>query len=171
MKRRSFLTGVAATSAVASASQLSSSRAYGANERIRFALIGCGGRGRFVAGHMRKVPHVELAAVCDVYEKNASSTKQWAGGSCQAFHDFRDVLDQKDIDAVVIATPDHWHAIPAVKACQAGKDVYVEKPLAHNIVEGRAIVTAARKHDRIVQTGTQQRSASHGLARDDESDG
>jgi len=84
-----------------------------------------------------------------------------AGPGARAFKDFRKLLEQKDVDAVLIATPDHWHAIPTVLACQAGKDVYVEKPLAHNIREGRAMVDAARRNKRVVQTGMQHRSAPH----------
>src|SRR5204863_592500 len=104
---------------------------------------------------------VEYGAAADVYLPNAERTRQWAGPTARAYQDFRRLLDQKEIDAVHIATPDHWHAIPTVLACQAGKDVYVEKPLAHNVREGRAMVAAARKYNRIVQTGTQHRSSSH----------
>jgi predicted dehydrogenase len=110
---------------------------------------------------MRKCPEVELAVVCDVYDKNAASARESLGGKCPAHRDFRRVLDDKTIDAVLVATPDHWHATMAVLACQAGKDVYVEKPLAHNVREGRAVVMAARRHNRIVQVGTQHRSAAH----------
>jgi predicted dehydrogenase len=124
-------------------------------------LIGCGGRGRNVAKLMREVPGVEFAAVCDVYEPNAASAKEWAGQRARVFKDFRKLLEDKDVDAVLVATPDHWHAIPTVLACQAGKDVYVEKPLAHNIKEGRAMVEAARRYHKIVQAGTQHRSAPH----------
>ena len=110
---------------------------------------------------MREVPGVEFGAVCDVYETNAAAAKEWAGPRANAFKDFRKVLDEKGIDAVLIATPDHWHAIPTILACQSGKDVYVEKPLAHNIREGRAMFEAARRYKRVVQTGTQHRSAPH----------
>jgi predicted dehydrogenase len=165
MQRRQFLKRVAQTSAGASAAVLTSNRAHagplGANDRVRIGWIGCGGRGRFVAGHMRNVPGTEFVAVCDVYERNLAAAKEWGGEGCRAHRDFRELLDQDDVDAVLIATPDHWHAIPTVLACQAGKDVYVEKPLGHNVREGRAMVQAAREHNRIVQTGTQQRSAPH----------
>jgi predicted dehydrogenase len=110
---------------------------------------------------MRSVPGVEFVAVCDVYERNLARAKDWIGGDCRAYKDFRELLDQGDVDAVLVATPDHWHAIPTVLACQAGKDVYVEKPLGHNVREGQAMVRAAREHNRVVQTGTQQRSAAH----------
>ncbi len=140
---------------------LSSRMIRGANERVRVGLIGCGGRGRLVARLMNEVPDVEFSAVCDVYDRQTNAAKEWAGARCRAFGDFRRVLESKDVDAVLIATPDHWHAIPAVLACQAGKDIYIEKPLGHTIREGRAIVDAARKHERIVQAGTQHRSAPH----------
>ena len=98
-------------------------------------------------------PDVRVAAVCDVYEPHARRPQSAADGKPEVYHDFRKVLDRKDIDAVVIATPDHWHAIPTILACQAGKDVYCEKPLTHRIAEGRAVVTAAEKHKRVTQMG------------------
>ncbi len=158
MQRRQFLHAVGAAASVGA---LASSRVLGANERVGVGLIGCGTRGMAVARLMRQAANVEFAAVCDVYGPHANAAKSWAGPNCRAFGDFRKLLDLKEVEAVVIATPDHWHAIPAVRACQAGRDVYVEKPLAHNIREGRAIVEAARKHNRIVQVGTQHRSAEH----------
>lgn len=161
MKRRQFLKRVAQGAAMASTSAWSAGRILGANERVNVAWIGCGGRGRHVAGLMRQVPQVDFIAVCDVYDAHAAAAREWAGGRSAAFRDFRKVLELKDVDAVLIATPDHWHAIPTVLACQAGKDVYVEKPLAHNIKEGRAMVAAARRHNRVVQMGAQQRSAPH----------
>jgi predicted dehydrogenase len=114
-----------------------------------------------VARLMRDAPDAQFVAACDVYQTNAGRAKDWAGSDAVAYPDFRRALDRQDIDAIVVATPDHWHAIPTVLACQAGKDVYVEKPLAHNIREGRAMVDAARTHKRIVQTGMQHRSAPH----------
>jgi predicted dehydrogenase len=161
MKRREFIKHAISGTAVASTAAISATRIVGANERVVVGLIGCGGRGMTVAGLMRDVPGVEFAAVCDVFETNAAAAREWAGPRATAFKDFRKLLEQKDVDAVLIATPDHWHAIPTVLACQAGKDVYVEKPLAHNIKEGRAMVEAARRNKRIVQAGTQHRSAPH----------
>jgi predicted dehydrogenase len=158
MKRREFIKQGAATIATTA---VSAKRILGANDRVRLGLIGCGGRGMDVAAAMRKAPGAEYVAVCDVYETNANAAREWAGTAARAFGDFRKLLELKDVDAVHIATPDHWHAIPTVLACQAGKDVYVEKPLAHNVREGRAMVAAARKYNRIVQAGTQQRSAPH----------
>lgn len=140
---------------------LSAGRIRGASDRVIVGLIGCGGRGMNVANLMRAVSGVEYGAVCDVYETNVRAAREWAGAGARSFGDFRRLLELKDVDVVHIATPDHWHAILTVLACQAGKDVYVEKPLAHNVREGRAMVAAARRYNRIVQTGTQQRSAPH----------
>jgi predicted dehydrogenase len=161
MHRRQFIKRAAHAAAGVSACSLSATNVLGANERVNVALIGCGARGMFVARLMRQVPNVDFVAVCDVYERNAGRARDWAGAGCQSYSDFRRVLDRKDVHAVIVATPDHWHAIPTVLACRAGKDVYVEKPLAHNIREGRAMVEAARRHRRIVQSGTQHRSAPH----------
>src|SRR5207302_6957538 len=161
MKRRQFIKRVVQTGAVVSATALSAEHVLGANERVRVGLIGCGGRGMFDAKLMRAAPEVEFVAVCDLYPLHVARAREWAGPSAKEYKDFRRLLEQKDIDAVLIATPDHWHAIPAVLACQAGKDVYVEKPLSHNIQEGRTMVDAARRHNRVVQMGAQQRSAPH----------
>src|SRR4029079_1639526 len=98
-------------------------------------------------------PDVEVAALCDVYEPHRLRARSLVNGKPSTHGDFREVLDRKDIDAVVIATPDHWHAIPTILACQAGKDVYCEKPLSYRIAEGRAMVTAAAKARRITQMG------------------
>jgi len=161
MNRRQFLRRSTHCAVLLSGGALAVRRALGANDRVNLGLIGCGGRGMTVARSLRAVPNVEFAAVCDVYEPRLEAAHAWAGPSCRRFRDFRALLELKEVDAVLIATPDHWHAIPTVLACQAGKDVYVEKPLAHNIKEGRAMVDAARRHNRIVQVGTQQRSAPH----------
>lgn len=161
MKRREFINSAITGSVVVSTTALSYERIVGANDRVVVGLIGCGGRGRSVAKLMRDVPGVEYGAVCDVYETNAKEAQGWAGTASKQFGDFRKLLELKDVNAVHIATPDHWHAAITVLACQAGKDVYVEKPLAHNVREGRVMVTAARRYNRIVQTGTQHRSAPH----------
>jgi predicted dehydrogenase len=164
MKRRTFIKAAlqgtaAACSATAALGQ--GENVLGANERVNVGLIGCGTRGMTVARLMRQVPNVAFVAACDVYDRNADAARQWAGKGCQTYRDFRQVLARKDVHAILVATPDHWHAIPTILACQAGKDVYVEKPLAHNIREGRAMVAAARMHNRIVQCGMQHRSAEH----------
>ena len=133
----------------------------GANDRIRVGIIGCGGMGRSDWRTFLGEPDVVPVAVCDVYvpfrERAAAMCKE----KVDAYPDFRRLLDRSDIDAVIIATPDHWHALLTVTACQAGKDVYVEKPLSLTVREGRSMVDAARKHQRIVQVGAQQRSGEH----------
>ena len=138
----------------------------GANDRVRVGVIGCGGQANWDASDFAKQPDAQIVALCDVYDgsiKNtlANQTLKLDAEKTPKFKDFRRLLESKDIDAVIIATPDHWHALPTMMACQAGKDVYVEKPLALSIVEGRRMVEAARKHNRVIQVGTQQRSARH----------
>jgi predicted dehydrogenase len=162
MKRRVFLKNVATSAAALSTmSAFSADRVRGANDRVNVALIGCGGRGKAVAKLMRDVANVDFVAACDAYDPRTDEARAWAGSHCKAFRDFRKLLEMKEVDAVLIATPDHWHAIPAVLACQAGKDVYLEKPMGHNIREGRLVVNATRKHNRIVQVGIQHRSSPH----------
>jgi len=165
MNRRSFLkTAAGSTAAVAlSASPASSSQVLGANDRINVGLIGCGGRGRLVAGHFARLKNVAVTAVCDISDATIAQarTGEFAAPNAEGYKDLRRVLDRKDIQAIIVATPDHWHAIPTVLGCQAGKDVYVEKPLGHNVVEGRKMVEAARRYNRVVQHGTQHRSAPH----------
>ncbi|MFN7828188.1 MAG: Gfo/Idh/MocA family protein [Acidobacteriota bacterium] len=135
-------------------------RVIGANERINIALIGCGDRGTAIWKKFLLNQDVNPVAVCDVYENFLNRAAATAPG-LKTYRDFREIIDRKDIDAVVIATPDHWHAIPTILACQAGKDVYVEKPLSLTVAEGRQMVRAARQHRRVVQTGSQQRSGPH----------
>jgi predicted dehydrogenase len=124
-----------------------------ANEAIVLGFIGVGGMGTGLLNIFNKFSDVRIAAVCDVYEPHARRAQSATDGRAELHHDFRKVLDRKDIDAVVIATPDHWHAIPTIMACQAGKDVYCEKPLTHRLAEGRAVVKAVQKHRRITQMG------------------
>lgn len=149
MQRRYFL-----------ATALASSQVSGANERVNLALVGCGGRGRYVAGFAKENPHARFVATADVYLPNAQSAAARLGAE-QAAQDFRRLLDRKDIDAVIVATPDHWHATIAVLAAEAGKDAYVEKPLAYSISEGRKIVDAMERTKRLIFAGTQHRSAPH----------
>jgi len=142
-------------------------RVLGSNDRIRVALVGCGGMGRGDLRDFLKVKNVECAALCDVDEAQlGKATKDILEPASAVVprvktSDFRKVLDIGELEAVIVATPDHWHALPTVMACQAGKDVYVEKPLSVSIGEGRVMVDVARKYDRVVQMGTQQRSAPH----------
>jgi predicted dehydrogenase len=150
--RRSFL----ATSAM-SFTALSTSNVLGANEKIRLGMIGLGGRGMGSAKWFGGIPGVEIAYLCDADSKAVDRAKK-SYPNAKTTQDLRNVIEDKDIDAVVVSTCNHWHVLASVWACQAGKDVYVEKPISHNIWEGRKLVEAARKYDRIVQGGTQQRS-------------
>lgn len=135
------------------------SRILGANERIRLGLIGCGDRGKLVLSNFIKTDQVEVPAICDVWAEKMAEVKKTSAPNAQEFGDHRKLLDQsKQLDAVLIATPDHWHAQTAIDALNAGKDVYVEKPLTLTIEEGPQIVKAARINDRICQVGMQQRS-------------
>ncbi len=163
MLRRRFLATAAAGVSSLAFSAKTYSQIVGANNRVRLALIGCGGRGRGVARLMAQVPDTEYVAFADLYNVNAGRAKEssWANNSGAVYKDFRATLDRNDIHAVHVATPDHWHAIPAYMASLAGKHSYVEKPLTHNIREGRALVDAARSNNTIVQTGMQHRSAPH----------
>ena len=123
----------------------------GASQRLTVGMIGVGGMGNVHLGNMlefRKEGKVALAAVCDVDEDRLARAVQRAGPGVTPYRDYRHVLLRKDIDAVVIATPDHWHAVQTVQACQTGKHVYVEKPASVTVAEGRAMVEAARKHHR-----------------------
>lgn len=158
--RRSMLR-TAAHGAVAMTAS-SYSRILGANDRIQLGLIGCGGRGRYVLETFVKTDQVEVPAVCDVWPERSAMTKKVAPNA-QQFVDHRKLLDTKGVDAVLIATPDHWHARTAMDALNAGKDVYVEKPLTLKIEEGPEIVKAARMNDRVCQVGMQQRSGKHYL--------
>lgn len=133
----------------------------GANDKLLTGLIGSGGRGRHVWGNFLEQPEIEPVAVCDVYRPFLEKGVRMTGDRAQPFHDFRKLLNLRDLDAVIIATPDHWHALMTIAACQAGKDIYCEKPLSLTILEGRRMVEAARRYKRVVQTGSQQRSGAH----------
>jgi len=127
-----------------------------ASERVTAAVIGCGGRGTSLLD-IHDDPACTIAAVCDVDQQHLAAAKKRIP-TCATYQDFRHILDRRDIDAVLIATPDHWHAAITIMACQAGKDVYCEKPLCRTIHEGRRMVAAARRYERVVQMGTQYRS-------------
>ena len=135
------------------------------NDKVTIALIGCGGMGLYNLSDFLRAPEVQVATVCDVDDSHselaASAVEKASRPKPKKCRDFREVLDDKSIDAVIVATPDHWHAIPFISACMAGKDVYCEKPISHNILEGRAMVNAARKYKKVSQIGTQQRSGEH----------
>lgn len=157
LSRRSFL---AAGATALAAPYFVPARAFGANERIVTAHVGLGGQGMSNLNNFLKHGAVP-AALCDVdsdHLAKAVNHVKSKGHTVDAVGDYRRLLDRKDIDAVVVVTPDHWHALPTIHACQAGKDVYCEKPLSLTVVEGRRMVEAARANKRIVQTGSQQRS-------------
>ena len=156
--RRHFL----GTSLVTAAAPFARARAS-ANERVRVAIIGVNGRGLDLIRMFRDSDNARVTHVCDADTRAfAKALSGFDTGQTPATEqDFRRMLDHKEIDAVAIATPDHWHALMTVLACQAGKDVYVEKPACHNVIEGTRMVEAARKYNRVVQHGTQRRSAQH----------
>ncbi len=157
LSRRAFnQTTAAATVALTAAS---ASRAYGANDRIRVGCIGVGNRGRQVMDGFLAHKDMEIVALCDVQKSTLERANKKLDGKADTCGDFREIIDRKDVDAVMIATPDHWHAVQCVDACDAGKDVYVEKPLCVTIHEGRRMVEAARRNNRVVQVGTHRRSS------------
>jgi predicted dehydrogenase len=145
MQRRTFLAGSLAGPLVADAP-------------LRVGVIGAGGRGQYLIEQFKEIG-ASIAAVCDVYEPNLKRGIASASTGVSSFHDYRKLLDDRSLEAVVIATPDHWHARMAIDAVEAGKDVYLEKPLAHTIDDGFALVDAVRRTHRILQVGTQRRSA------------
>ncbi len=130
-------------------------------DQMRVALIGSGGRGRSVMGRFRRHTDITIAGVCDVYEPNLERGLADAGGGARAYRNYAQLLDNKEIDVVIIASPEHWHHRMLLDAIAAGKDVYIEKPLCHTPEEGAEMVQAVRASDRIVQVGMQRRS--HGL--------
>jgi predicted dehydrogenase len=151
MNRRYFFASLAA-------GVQSARYAYPANDTIRVGCIGTGGRAQALMRNFEVVKGLRIGAVCDVWTGNLERGKQIAGPSVFGTKDYRAVLDRKDIDAVLIGAPDHQHAPLTIAACEAGKDVYVEKPLTHDVSEGQAVIEAQNRHKRIVQVGTQQRS-------------
>ena len=155
MNRRNFMISLAATSTVVGSSYAEKS----ANEQVNIAVVGLRGRGRAHYRNFCRIPGVKVTAVCDIDERlfpqTVSDIEERCGKKPKTYNDFRKLLENPDIHAVSIATPDHWHALQIIWACQAGKDVYVEKPLAYDFDEGRKMVQAARKYDRVVQVGTQ----------------
>lgn len=164
LSRRHFNAMVAASAAASTLTTVGRSRAAGPNEKFGLAVVGVNGRGQSHIGGFGKNDNVEIRAIVDIDEKvgaeRASQIAEKYGERPAVYRDVREALDSKDIDIVSCATPNHWHALIGIWAMQAGKDVYVEKPISHNIHEGRALVAAAKKHGRMFQTGTQCRSSS-----------
>jgi predicted dehydrogenase len=155
MERRTFLMGAG----------LVAMGARAANDTVGIGVIGLGGRGRDHLKYYSKLPNARVVAICDVNQAQTERAAQIAGklqgGQPHIYQDLRKLFEDKDVDAVSIATPNHWHALATIWACQAGKDVYCEKPACYNIFEGRAMEAAARKSKRIVQIGMQGRTIAH----------
>jgi predicted dehydrogenase len=150
--RRTFL---------AAATAASYARILGANERVQVGFIGYGLIGAQHVHDFKAEPDADLVAMCETYQPRLDQGLQACGPRAKSYRDFRRLLDDKDIQAVVVSTPDHWHCLMSMMACAAGKDVYVEKPLSLFIREGRWLTGVARRHNRVVQVGTQQRSGKH----------
>ena len=159
LSRRTFLKTTAVAAAGATLPARSWARVLGANDDLRVAVIGLNGRGRDHLKSLASVADVRVVAICDVDTAVLDRVKPTVnGGSVDTYTDLRKLLASRDVDAVTIATPNHWHSLAAIWAMQAGKDVYLEKPVSHNVWEGRQVVAAARKYKRVVQAGTQIRS-------------
>ncbi len=162
LSRRDFVRRSAATALVAAGGAATT---YAANDKVVVGVMGLGGRGTSLAEYFAKQPGVEMAYLCDAdtrrFARAREAVMEIQGRNPKAVQDFRKVLEDPAVQALVNATPDHWHALGSVLACQAGKDVYVEKPLAHSLWEGRKMVEAARKYKRVLQVGTQSRSAEY----------
>ncbi len=162
MNRRSFIVNSATTLGATALSATAFSAAASPSDTVRVALVGCGGRGRSHMQAWTSLSDVDLVAVCDVDDAHLATATKFIEGKGKAkpatYTDLRKLLEDKSIDAISIATPNHQHTLQTVWACQAGKDVYVEKPCSHDMFEAKQIVGAARKYDRIVQQGSQSRS-------------
>ncbi len=160
--RRRFL-GASGTAMAAGWAGAGPPAAPGPNDTINLGLIGCGARGRQVfLNFYTKQPGVRFTAVCDVNAKYLAMGRELAGGErVAAYRDYRKLVEDKNVDVVIVATNQQWHALPTIAACQAGKDVYLEKPMGQSIGEGPYVIEAARRYNRIVQVGTQQRSQEH----------
>lgn len=164
MLRRDFLGAAAAASYLTATA---SARAL-ANDKIVVCVMGVRGRGSSLLATFASIPQVEVKYVCDLDESVLGPRIEQVAGITgrkpTAIRDYRRALDDSEVHALVSGTPDHWHALPTIHACQAGKDVYVEKPDGHNILEGRTMIAAGKKHGRIIQLGTQARSGPHLLS-------
>ena len=164
MERRTFIKGlaVASTGATISIPMIQPSRANSPNERVNIAVTGIRSRGKDHYRALAKIPNVNIVAICDIDKRQlpeaVAEIEKLTGRKPDTETDFRKLIERKDIDCLSLATPNHWHALQTIWACQAGKDVYVEKPVSHTIEEGRKMVEAARKYNQVVQTGTQARS-------------
>src|ERR1700722_8853278 len=157
MERSTFLLGTGLALGVRGATA--------ANDQVGIGVVGIGGRGRDHLKYYSKVPRARVVALCDVNtaqtERGAKIVENLQGTKPQIYQDLRKMFEDKSVDAVSIATPNHWHSLATIWACQAGKDVYCEKPACYNIFEGTQMVRAAREHQRMVQIGMQSRSLAH----------
>ena len=165
MNRRDFLKAGAASVAL---SHVGGYVAYAQDEKpLRVGLIGAGWYGKVDLFRLIQVAPVEVVSLCDVDKRMVADAaemvaiRQKSGNKPRTYGDYREMLKEKDLDVVIIGTPDHWHALPMIAACEAGADIYVQKPISVDIAEGKAMVEAARKHNRVVQVGTQRRSTPH----------
>lgn len=161
MNRRELFKSTALAGAAAEFAAFGQAPRSAPTDLIGVGVIGCGGMGSVDQADFQRNPEIEITAVCDVNQDNAARARARAGGRAQVYGDYRKLLDDKSVQAVIIATPDHWHAKIFVDACNAGKDIYVEKPISNSIREGRLMVEAAHRGNRLVQVGLQQRSGSH----------
>jgi predicted dehydrogenase len=160
--RRDFLKETAVAGATAAVlGGLAPARVLGANDKIRVGAMGTGERCQYLMKLFKDNPSVELVAVCDVYGPRRDEALKIAGADAKSYLDYHELLDRKDIDAVIVGSPDHWHKQMLIDAVHAGKDAYLEKPIMHSIEEGVEMVRAVEESKRIVQTGTQQRSWPH----------
>ena len=157
--RREFI--AAGATAAGFIAGLETAKGYWANETLNVACIGTGGRCRHLMERLAKIDGVRIAAVCDIWDEHLAKGAELADAKAIRETDYHKLLDRSDIDAVVIGSPDHWHVPMTIDACRAGKDVYVEKPLTHDLSEGEAVIKAQNDYKRIVQVGTQQRSMPH----------
>ena len=169
MNRRSFLKGALVTAAAGRLSPHSWSQVAGANSYVRVAVVGINGRGGGHISELSQMEGVRIAGLCDVDQrvleartKGLAKVEKYQDGRIENYTDARKLLENRDVDAITIATTNHWHSLLTIWACQAGKDVDVEKPCSHNVFEGRKCVEAARQYNRIVQHGTQSRSSGFG---------
>src|SRR3984957_5135529 len=168
MTRRKFIDSIAvgAASLAVTSTAKSYSQIVGSNERLNFAIAGLNSRGyAHLAGLKANKAAARVSHVCDVdgaiLQKFAETTQRTMGEAATSERDFRRILEQKDVDVITIATPDHWHAPMAIAALQAGKHVYLEKPCSHNPAEGEMLLAAQQNYQKFVQMGTQQRSSPH----------
>lgn len=161
-QRRRFLEqlGISAT-AVLAAGYTATARGFAANETVRVGCIGTGGRCQRLMQSLAGIAGVQIVAVCDVWDQHLEAGRKLADAQAAVTKDYRAVLDRQDVDAVLVGTPDHWHVPITLDACAAGKDVYVEKPLTHELSEGQAVIDAQNNSSRIIQVGMQQRSMPH----------